>query len=132
MIGEKLGDDELLWRQYSLLSELYKFYLELLVNSNLLIYGITGGIVAYTFSNADNPTIKWSLVLPLFFCVTSAFLCIRGVRQARELQQEVKVLRDKLHIGLAPHVDILVFALLATGIMFVLVSAALLVVFFLV
>lgn len=132
MMGDKLDNDELLWRQYNLLSDLYKFYLELLVNSNLLIYGITGGIVAYTFSNAGIPIIKWSLVLPLFFCMSTALLCIRGVRQARELRQEMYLIRDTLHIGLAPHVDVLIYALFASGIMLVLASGALFVVFFLV
>lgn len=132
MTGDTIGADELLWRQYNLLSELYKFYLELILNSNLLLYGITGGIVAYTFSNTDFPLIKWSLVLPLLFCMTYAFLSLRGVRQAKELQQEIKTIRAKLQIGLAPHVDVLVFTLFATGIMFVLVSIALLIVFFLV
>lgn len=132
MMGDKLDDDELLWRQYNLLSELYKFYLELLINSSLLIYGITGGIVAYTFSNAGTPVIKWSLILPLLFCMASGFLCLRGVRQAREVQQEIKAIRDKLQIGLAPHVDVLVYALLASGILFVLVSVGLFAVFFLV
>jgi hypothetical protein len=131
-MSDKLGADELLWRQYNLLSELYKFYLELLANSILVIFGITGGIVAYTFSNANNPIIKWSLMLPLLFCIAVAFLCLRGMRQAKELQQEIEVIRGKLHIGLAPHVDVLVYALLGAGIMFVLVAAAIFVVFFLV
>lgn len=132
MMGDTIGADELLWRQYNLLSELYKFYLELILNSNLLLYGITGGIVAYTFSNTAVPLIKWALVLPLVFCMTYAFLSLRGVRQAKELRQEIMAIRAKLQIGLAPHVDILVFTLFATGIMFVLVSIALLIVFFLV
>jgi hypothetical protein len=131
-MGDKLGADELLWRQYNLLSELYKFYIEMLGKSILLIYGITGGIVAYTFSNANNPVIKWSLMLPLLFCMSFGFICLRGVRQARELQQEIKAIRDKLHIGLAPHIDILVYALFGAGIMYVLVAAAIFIVFFLV
>ena len=120
-MGDTIGADELLWRQYNLCSELYKFYLELILNSNF-----TGGIVAYTFSNTAVPIIKWALVLPLLFCMTYAFLSLRGVRQ------EIMAIRAKLQIGLAPHVDVLVFTLFATGIMFVLVSIALLIVFFLV
>jgi hypothetical protein len=38
--------EELKWRQYALLVDLYKFYLELSLKFNLFFYAVTGGMMS--------------------------------------------------------------------------------------
>lgn len=70
-MSDELSDKELLWRQYHLLSDLYTFYLNLILNANLLFYGVTGAIVTYILANAHTLIIRWSLALSLLFPVKS-------------------------------------------------------------
>ena len=42
-----MSDPEMLWRQYSLHVDLYKFYLDLAIKINVFYYAVTGAILAY-------------------------------------------------------------------------------------
>jgi len=64
-----MDDRELLWHQYQMNVDLYKGYLDLVVKINVFYYDITGAIVSFYFSNASEPLIKWSLLLPLLMSI---------------------------------------------------------------
>jgi hypothetical protein len=106
---------ELLWEQYNLLTDLYKFYLELIVQANLLIFAIIGGIATYMFANPTSPLVRWSLILPIGLSVFFAVAAIVSVRLAVELKDEIVQLKKKLNLGLAPHVGVLVYSLFVLG-----------------
>ena len=129
-MSEEINDKGLLWKQYEVLCELYKFYLDLIIKSNLFFYAITGGIMTYIFTNPKIPMMRWSLALPVMLSLSLAVISLRGVKQARELKDELYKLRDELEIGLAPHVDILVFALQSTGVIYLFVAVLMLLLFF--
>lgn len=42
-------NDEILWKQYALHVDLYKFYLDLGVKVNAFYYAVTGSILTYYF-----------------------------------------------------------------------------------
>ncbi len=121
-MSNQRNDEELLWRQYNLLSGLYTFYLDLIIKANLFLYGITGGIVTIVFANSHVKGIRWSLLLPFLFCVAFVLISFRGAKEAKEFRNEIFRIRDILNIRLAPHVDILVLTLLATGIIYIIVA----------
>lgn len=44
------SEREILWRDYALSADLYKFYLDLVVKVNVFYYAITGGIASFCFA----------------------------------------------------------------------------------
>ena len=73
-------DRELLWRQYSLWLDLYKFHLDIVLKANAFFYLITGGILAFYFAHPEQRLIKWSLLLPIFMSLALAFAFAFGAR----------------------------------------------------
>jgi len=93
------SDKEILWRDYALNADLYKFYLDILLKLNIFCYGITGGIVSYCLSNHQMTVVRWALVLPLLMSVFFGVLCLYSSFLARELDSDTFELSKKLSLG---------------------------------
>lgn len=63
---------EILWRQYSLTVELYKFYMDLTVKFNVFYYAVTGAILSFYFANQNIDDVKYSLLLPILMSIAFA------------------------------------------------------------
>src|SRR5438128_12215919 len=76
MAGEP-SEREILWRDYALSADLYKFYLGMAVKVNAFYYAITGGIVSFCLSRDHTGYLKWALCLPLLLSLglTVLFAC---------------------------------------------------------
>lgn len=55
-------DRDLLWRQYALHVDLYKFYIEATIKINAFHYAITGAIVSFSFTHSDVSLARWALL----------------------------------------------------------------------
>ena len=62
-------DPKLLWDEYKLQVETYRFYLELVIKINLFFYAITGGILSFYFASVNKEQVQLALVLPLVMSV---------------------------------------------------------------
>jgi hypothetical protein len=51
--GVTMDPEELKWRQYALLVDLYKFYLELFLKFNIFFYAVTGAIMSVYLAKLD-------------------------------------------------------------------------------
>jgi hypothetical protein len=124
-----MNDDkkELLWRQYALHVDLYKFYMNVVIKINIFYYAITGGLLSYYFSNQDNPLLKWSLILPIIMSFALSFIFLYGSGLIKITRQELFNIRDRLNLETAPEIAILSITLKAFGIIFLLISLALLI-----
>jgi hypothetical protein len=101
MPGEP-SDREILWRDYALSADLYKFYIEVAVKINVFYYAITGGIVSFCFAQQQIRYMKWALLLPAIMSVCLAVLFGWSVSFARTLRDENYTVAVKLGIE-SPH-----------------------------
>jgi hypothetical protein len=85
-----------LWKEFDKSIDLYKFYLDMVLKASIFIFGITGAIVSYYFSNTNKPLIKLSLVLPLIMNAGFTYLCLKGSSFADILDKEHEKLSEEL------------------------------------
>lgn len=93
---------EILWRDYALSADLYKFYLELAVKVNVFYYAITGGIASFCFAQPQVAYAKWALLLPALMSACFAMVFAWAAPFAAALRDENYTLAEKLGIE-APH-----------------------------
>jgi hypothetical protein len=118
---------EILWRQYSLHIDLYKFYLELALKANLFFYGITGAIVSFYFANAHDNLIKYALLLPVVMSLAFAGLFFYGSTLLRYVREDIFSISDALGLRTAPDVQVLTVILRVFSIIFTIIAVALIV-----
>ena len=89
-------DPKLLWDEYKLQVETYRFYLELVIKINLFFYAITGGILSFYFASVNKEQVQLALVLPLVMSVLLfAFFLFGGISN-KTSQRQVKLLATEL------------------------------------
>ena len=114
--------DDLLWKQYCLHVDLYKFYLEIAVKVNVFYYAITGGILSFYFGNPQEQLAKYALVLPAIMSAALGILFLVGSALLLLTRREVFSIRDKLGLETAPELGVLSLFLVTFGIIFIGVS----------
>lgn len=111
-----------LWRQYSVLVDLYKYYLDVAWKVSVWYYATTGAALTYFFANVGKEgthALPWVLG---FFDAASlgfAYLHWRGSRHLYDLMKLLEDIATKLKLPGRPHVEF--------GAAFVLINAFLLV-----
>jgi hypothetical protein len=118
-------DREILWRQYNLYVDLYKFYIDLVLKANAFFYLITGGIVTYFLTNAKEPQIKYALILPILMSISLGGGFIYGSSLLSIQRKDLFALSNKLGLGTAPELKILGIMLQISGLIFFMVGVAL-------
>ena len=131
MADDEPSERELLWREYNLHIELYKYYMDIALKTNSFFYLITGGIVSFCVANTDRPLVRLALILPVIMSVALAFgffysalLSTRGRRQIFAIANKIG-LRELVGLSTAIEVKILTFSLWAFGAVFILVALVL-------
>lgn len=118
---------ELKWEEYKLHIELYKTYFDLGLRANLLFYFLTGGILAFYFSNCNNEYIKYSLLLPMVASWILGGIFIFGAKSWQKIRREsIDILRGDLGIKQPPDVRFLNGFYMISGIIFSLVGLCIL------
>ena len=69
-MSENPTEREILWREYALNADLYKFYMDICIKSNLLYFEITGGILTFVLTRAQFPLAKYALALPVIMSLS--------------------------------------------------------------
>jgi len=104
-MNEMAGDPserEILWRDYALSADFYKFYVEIAVKLNVYYYAITGGIASFCFAQRQVAYAKWAFLLPCLMSVCLAILFAWSAPFAATLRDDNYTLAAKLGID-APH-----------------------------
>lgn len=110
-----LPNDEVLWKQYALHVDLYKFYLDLGVKVNAFYYAVTGSILTYYFQNASNGVARYALLLPIAFSLALAGVFFYGASQLGIVRAELFRIRKKLGLETAPEMMVLIIFLRVFG-----------------
>jgi hypothetical protein len=116
---------ELLWRQYSLHTELYKFYIDAVIKINVFYYAVTGAILAFYLKSPSTPLLRFSLALPMALSFAIAVLFIYGAILNKHVRDEMISIRDALGLHTFPEVHLLSVLLLLFGTIFLGVGLAL-------
>ena len=100
--------DELLWRQYSLHYDIYKFHLDACVKYTALIFAITGGLLGYYFKELrGQPSAKWVLFpgVVMNLCMGVGYFvgaCMVGPRK-----REINVIAKRFGFSSPPNMSLL-------------------------
>jgi hypothetical protein len=96
-----------LWKQYEISVDLYKHYLKLAIEINVLYYAVTGALLSYYFAHKADGPIRFALVLPLLMSVMLGGLFIYGAILNRISRAEMFRVRDGLRLQAAPDFAVL-------------------------
>jgi hypothetical protein len=125
-MGDELSERELLWRQYNLHVDLYKFYLDIALKLNVFFYLITGGILTFYFANSSERLIRYSLLLPIILSIGFGGVFIYGSILMSVAREDLFRIRDRLELETAPEVRVLSVLLGVFGVIFFFVAASML------
>ncbi len=117
---------DLLWNQYALHVDLYKFYLDLAIKLNVFYYAVTGAILSYYFQGASDGVARYALVLPIVMSFGLGGIFWYGSTLLPVVRKEVFNIRDKLGLETAPEFRVLTVFLCLMGLIMFLVGVALL------
>ena len=76
-MSENPTEREILWREYALNADLYKFYFAVCIKSNIFYFRIVGGIVSFVLTRNQFPMAKYALALPVIMSLFVSFLNFR-------------------------------------------------------
>jgi len=128
--GGDAPDRELLWKQYALHVDLYKFYLDLAVKVNVFYYAITGAILTYYFQHAGDNITRFALLLPIVFSLTIGGIFFYGAKLLSVTRKELFAIRDMLALETAPEIGVLAVFLRSFGTIMILTGLGLGIFFF--
>ncbi len=100
--------DEILWEQYKTLTELHKFYLDLLFKAIAALNLIISGFVGFILSALQGKLLITSLafLLPAAFSFGIAFVFRQAIPRCSEFNTKMHCLVKKLRIGVGPHITL--------------------------
>lgn len=129
----KIDPDNLLWKQYTIYADLFKFYVDIAWKATTWFYVITGAILVYYFDHIrdGNIYLRYSLILPILLSLALSVIYTRGIRETDDLDHQLEYIRGELKLPGKPHVDILARFLGAARLLFLSVGLGLLAVFLL-
>ena len=117
---------ELLWKQYALHVDLYKFYLDLTIKANVFYYAVTGAILSYYFQGASDGVARYALVLPIVMSLALGGVHWYSSKLIAVVRQEIFDIRDELSLKTCPEFLVLTIFLRVMGSIMLLVGSALL------
>jgi hypothetical protein len=129
---EKISDDNALFKNYTILVELYKYYLDIAWKSATWYYTTAGLLLAYFFNKADDSTIGPLPLLLAFLSLVSlgmSSLYFRAGHQLEELKRMLEYTAFTLKLVGRPHVEFAVFFLLLNGILYASIGVGSLILF---
>jgi len=118
-------NNDILWKQYSLYIDLYRYYMDLSIKVNLFYYGITGAILSFYFTHTNTPLVKLSLCLPILMSLVFSGIFFYGANLMPILSQDVFDIRDQLGLATAPDIGILTIVLRAFACLLLVVAISL-------
>jgi hypothetical protein len=114
------------WEEYKIHVDLFKYYLDLVLRTNIAVFAILGAILTFYFKNkGENKHLKKALLLPCVLTLSLGGFYIYSACLWRNVSITVNTLRAGLGILATPYVHILSLLLLLFGIVFLGIGDAL-------
>jgi hypothetical protein len=130
--NDTLDEGNILWRQYLVLIDLYKYYLDAAWRTSVWYYGVTGALLAYFFAHAHdtNAFLRWILPFSSSVSWVLSLLHWRGLPQLIQLRDWLEEISEQLRLPGRPHVEFGAAFVLMNAIMFSVAGVAILIPFF--
>jgi hypothetical protein len=106
--GFNIDDSDRLWRQYLILVDLYKYYLDIAWKVSVWYYAITGAILSYYFANRGSlPTVPLDLLLIFLSVASLGFVHhhYRGSKNLHDMTVWLDYIAHSLMLPGRPHVE---------------------------
>lgn len=121
-------DKDVLLMQYQLMTDTYIKYLDLTLKFALFSYAVTGAIVSFCLSRPAEGVIKFGLFFPILMNLFFAGTCFLGAHLIRPMFDEVDRVTTALKLEAFPEVRFLTYVLLVLGVLFVIITVALVII----
>jgi hypothetical protein len=125
-----LSDEDqlkILLHQYQTIVDWYKHHIRLLLEANIFIYAVTGSILSYYVSQKPHDGImQYSLILPVVMNFSYAILFYYGSTNMGWFSEEIKDISVKLNLKSIPDVMFLSTALRVSSLLFAIIAIGIL------
>jgi len=131
-IGEPIHPEDRLWKQYLVLVDLYKYYLDVAWKVSVWYYGVTGLILVYFFDHIeadDSPYLPLVLLFLSWASATFAYLYWRGAKHMDQSTSWMEHIAFSLRLTGRPHGEFAVAFLLINCVMLTTATVVFLVAF---
>jgi hypothetical protein len=115
------------WKELDKDIELYKFYIEIAIKSAIFVFGITGAIVSYYFSNQIKELMEYSLFVPIILNGGCFFICFSNIGASKRLKDKHYTLCQQVGVDGYYEMEALPQLLYLFSIMYALITIGLLV-----
>jgi hypothetical protein len=116
-VANDVSEAELLWRDYALNADLYKFYMDITIKVNVFFYAATGAILSFSLSQAGIAYAKWAISLPVLMSIGLAVVFGRAVPWAIALRHDTVLIAKRLRLQNSNEFSPLVFVLVVVCIL---------------
>jgi hypothetical protein len=106
--SEEINEDNVLWRQYVLLVDLYRYYIDLLWKVSIWFYTATGVSLAYFFAHFKPENHGYLPLLLLFLGAMSigvSLIYTRVIPYVTEMEKWLEYIAVSLRLPGRPHVE---------------------------
>jgi hypothetical protein len=106
--SEEISDDNLLWRQYVLMVDLYRYYIDLVWKVTIWFYTATGLSLAYLVTHLNSRDHGYLPLLLLFFgglAIGMSRIYSRAVSGMTEMEEWLEYIAVSLRLPGRPHVE---------------------------
>ena len=100
--SEQISYIKVLWDQYSIFIELYKFYLTTIIKMNIFYYAITGAILSFYFIHSSVQYLIFSLFLPIIFSIGLIIVFLRSIPKIIKMDKTVSQIAGGLKLDTYP------------------------------
>lgn len=131
--SDKLDEHNVLWKQYAVMVDLYRFYIDLAWKVNVWYYVTSGAILTYFFANVGQPESPVLPYLLLFYGGASigfGYLFWRGGGHLNSMIDLFEGIAEKLRLPGRPHVEFGCAFLLISALMYVALGVAAIALYF--
>jgi hypothetical protein len=106
--SEVISDDNLLWRQYALFVDLYRYYIDLVWKVSIWFYTATGASLAYFFAHYNSGNHGYLPLLLLFLGAMGigvARIFSRVVHYVKQMENWLEYIAVSLRLPGRPHIE---------------------------
>jgi hypothetical protein len=106
--GEEINDSNILWRQYIIFVDLYRYYIDLVWKVSIWYYTATGVSLAYFFTHLNVSDRGYLPLLLLFLGAMSvgvSLIYARAISYVSEMESWLEYIAVSLRLPGRPHVE---------------------------
>ncbi len=130
MLEESKPTDDVCWKQYALLVDVFQHYLDLVLKFNVFYYAATGAFMSFYLTHGAIFAMRYALVFMAALSLGFAFFFAVASTKVRHIRSEISTMIVRLRLGVLPEMHILTLALRLTSFLLAMIGVGLLAISF--